>query len=81
MKPLRRQECEAYMARRRSQKIVYLRDRRKEYELDLSKYGDVRKPNPENTFLDHFLIWFIVIGGTIFFWTLLAIAAWKGLKW
>lgn len=53
-------------------KIIYLKDRQKEYELDLSKYGDVRKPNPDNTFLDNMLYMTVIFGGSILIWALFA---------
>lgn len=52
--------------------VIYLKDRKRSCELDLSKYGDVRE-QPQNNWLDEVVI-FLVIGGCSLF--LYALIGW-----
>lgn len=51
--------------------IIHLKDRKRNHDLDLSKFGDVREPNPKDDWIDHLIFAVVIGGGTIGIWALI----------
>lgn len=52
--------------------LIHLKDHKRKHELDLSKFGDVKTPNPNDDWIDHLIFAVVIGGGTIGIWALIA---------